>query len=150
MTHYIPEGSHTVNSYITVTSADAAIAWYKDALGAEERSRLSMPDGGVMHAEIAVADSLIMLSDANAEWGTQAPQELATYTLCVYVPDCDAVFHRCVEHGAEELQPLQDQFWGDRTGKVRDPFGVCWMFMTHLEDVSESEMQSRFAAMMNG
>ncbi len=148
MTSSIPEGSHSVNAYISVADADSAINWYQENLGAELRSRLAMPDGGVMHAEIDVEGSLIMLSDASEEWGTTVPGELSDYTLCVYVDNVDAVFQKCIASGAQEEQAVEDQFWGDRSGKFRDPFGVRWMIMTHLEDVSAEEMERRFAQMM--
>ena len=149
MTTHIPEGSNSVNVYMVVDDADAAMKWYAEHLGAKETMRLPGPGGhGVMHAEIDVAGTVVMLSDANPEWGTAPPGELSNFSLCVYVPDCDSVFDGCVAGGATPLQPLEDQFWGDRAGKVRDPFGHVWMIMTHKEDVSPEEMQSRFEAMM--
>lgn len=150
MTHYIPEGAPPVGIYIIVSDADAAMKWYAEHLGATETMRLSGPGGqGVMHAEMTLEESLFMLSDASPEWGTAPPGELSNFSLCVYVPDCDSVFERCVAGGATPLQPLEDQFWGDRAGKFRDPFGHVWMIMTHKEDVSPEEMQSRFDKMMS-
>ena len=111
--------------------------------------RLAGPGGnGVMHAELDFHGTPVMMADANREWGTAPPGEFATFSLSLYVPDCDSVFKQCIAAGAAELQPMTDQFWGDRAGKIRDPFGHVWMIMTHKEDVSPEEIQSRFDAMM--
>ena len=89
-----------------------------------------------------------MMSDANADWGTTVPGELSTFAFTLYVPDCDAVFQRCLAAGATELQPIADQFWGDRSGKLRDPFGHTWNIMTHTENVPPEEIKARFEAWM--
>ena len=149
MTKHIPDGSNSVGVYLTLSDTDAAIRWYIENLGAEEKMRLAGPEGhGIMHAELDFHGTQVMMADANPQWGTAAPGELATVTLSLYVPDCDSVFKQCVDAGAAELQPMTDQFWGDRGGKIRDPFGHVWMIMTHKEDVSREEIQSRFDAMM--
>lgn len=148
MPSHIPEDMHALGTYVSVADASAAIAWYVDTLGAREIARLALPDGSVMHAEVEVEGTRFMITDANAEWGTAAPGELSTYTFCLYVEDCDALYQRCLDAGATALQPVEDQFWGDRTGKISDPFGVRWMIMTHVEEVSNDEMEARFAAMM--
>ena len=101
-----------------------------------------------MHAELDFHGTQVMMADANRRWGTAPPGELATFTLSLYVPDCDSVFSKCLAAGAAELQPMMDQFWGDRGGKIRDPFGHVWMIMTHTEDVSPEQIRSRFEAMM--
>ena len=151
VSEHIPEGVNSVGVYLVVGDANAALQWYGDNLGASEVMRLNGPGGhGVMHAELDIQGTLVMLADANSEWGTAPPGELSNFSLSVYVPDCDAVFDRCIAGGATALQSMQDQFWGDRAGKLRDPFGHVWMIMTHKEDVSPEEMQSRFAAMMAG
>ncbi len=150
MAAHIPDGASSLSTYIVLADCDAAIPWYVENLGAEETMRLAGPGGhGVMHAELDMHGTLLMMSDANPDWGTAPPAELSSFTLTLYVPDCDAVFARCVAAGATELQPVQDQFWGDRAGKIRDPFGHVWMIMTHKEDVSPEEIRSRFDAMMS-
>ena len=150
MTNHIPEGANSLGVYISQSDTDAAIEWYVANLGARETMRLPGPGGhGVMHAEIDLQGTSLMMSDANPEWGTAPPGELSNFTLCLYVPDCDAVFQQCIAAGAVELQPLTDQFWGDRAGTLRDPFGHTWMIMTHQEDVSPDEIKSRFEAWMS-
>ena len=149
MPSHIPEGEQSLNAYISQRDTDAAIRWYTEHLGAREKLRLTMPGGqGVMHAELDLHGSTLMMSDANADWGTAPPGDLSTFTLTLYVEDCDAVFRRCVEGGATELEPVTDQFWGDRAGKLRDPFGHVWMIMTHKEDVSAEQLEERFQAMI--
>lgn len=148
MVHYQPETHHAITSYVHVDDCAAAIDWYCKYLDAEETLRLDMPGGAVMHAEVKIGDSNIMLSEANAEWGTSSPGELATYSLALYVPDCDAAVQRCVDGGATLLSPVEDQFWGDRSGRLRDPFGVHWSVMTHREALSDEEVQTRFQAML--
>ncbi len=151
MTAHIPEGWNSVLVYLSLSDTDAAIRWYVENLGAEEKIRLTGPEGqGVMHAELDFHGTKVMMADANPQWGTAPPGELATFSLSLYVPNCDSVFEQCIEAGAAELQPMTDQFWGDRAGKLRDPFGHVWMIMTHKEDVSPEESQSRFDAMMRG
>ncbi len=150
VTSHIPDGANSVGVYLVQSDTDAAIRWYVENLGAKETMRLTGPDGqGIMHAELDFQGTLVMMSDANPQWGTAPPGELSTFTLTLYVPDCDAVFEQCVAAGATELQPMMDQFWGDRGGTIRDPFGHVWMIMTHKEDVSPDEIRSRFAAMMS-
>lgn len=148
MVHHVPKGHQPVTTYISVADPDAALAWYREVLDAKDKSRLSAPDGSIMHAEIVVEGSAILVNSANSVWGTMAPGELASYTLCVYVPDCDAVYARCMQAGATSISAPKDQFWGDRAGKIRDPFGVRWMIMTHQEDMSMDELDERFAAML--
>ena len=151
MTGYVPDGANTLNVYVVQRDTDAAIRWYTENLGAKETFRLPGPEGrGVMHAEVDFDGTTVMMSDANAEWGTAAPGNLSSFTLTLYVPDCDAVFERCKSAGAAVLQPVADQFWGDRAGKLRDPFGHVWMIMTHKEEVPPEEIQRRFDAMMSG
>ena len=144
----IPAGYHTVNPYITVRGAAKAIEFYKRAFDAREVMRFEMPGGVVAHAEVEVAGSRVMLADEMPEWGNRGPESLggASGGLCVYVPDVDAAFAKAVAAGAKALKPVQDQFYGDRSGTVLDPFGHVWTFATHIEDVSVEEMQRRFAA----
>lgn len=151
MPDHRPAGAPALTPYVFQSDTDAAIRWYTENLGAEETLRLPGPGGqGVMHAEVLFDGSPVMMSDANPEWGTTVPGELSTFTFTLYVPDCDAVFARCIAAGATELEAVTDQFWGDRAGKLRDPFGHTWMIMTHKEAVSEAELQRRFEAMMSG
>jgi uncharacterized glyoxalase superfamily protein PhnB len=129
---------HTVTPVLTIDGADAAIAFYKKAFGATERTRMPGPDGKLMHAEIVIGDSVVMVNDVMMNPATKA-------SLHIYVPDCDALFNQALEAGAETRMPLQDMFWGDRFGTVADPFGNTWSLATHKEDVSPEEMQKRMA-----
>jgi len=137
----IPEGFHSVTPVLNVAGAARAIEFYERAFGATEKFRMPSPDGKIMHAEIAIGDSTIMLSDAM----NQAPSVSSLY---VYVPDADAVFERAVEAGAKVNVPLADMFWGDRWGSVSDPFGNTWGIATHVEDVPPAEMPKRAQAAM--
>ena len=146
----VPDGYHTVTPYMTVRGAAKAIDFYKEAFGAVEVLRMPMPDGSVAHAEIKIGDSVIMMGEENPAWGNKSPQALGgTPTgLMIYVPDCDAVFARALAAGATVSKPLTDQFYGDRSGTVIDPFGHQWTLATHVEDVPPEEMQTRMDAMM--
>lgn len=144
---HVAPGYHTITPYITVRGAAKAIEFYKAAFGATEVMRFEMP-GVVAHAEIEIAGSRVMLADEMPEWGNRGPQTLggASGGLCVFVPDVDATVAKAVAAGATVLKPVMDQFYGDRSGTVTDPFGQVWTFATHIEDVSAEEMQRRFAA----
>jgi PhnB protein len=146
----IPDGYHTVTPYITVRDAAAALEFYKEAFGATEVMRFEMPGGGIAHAEIQIGDSKVMLGEENPQWGNKSPQTLGGSPggLCVYVADCDAVFAKALAAGAAVMKPLADQFYGDRSGTVTDPFGHAWTIATHKEDVSIPEMKRRMAALM--
>jgi len=143
----VPDGHHTVTPVLTLDNAAQAIDWYKKALGAEEVSRASGPDGKIMHAELKIGDSLIMVNDAMM--GGKGPKGYggSPASLWVYVPDCDAVFNRAVAAGARPspgpMGQLQDQFWGDRTGTLTDPFGYQWTIATRKEDLTEQELDQR-------
>ncbi len=147
---HVPAGYHTVVPYFTVRDGAKAIEFYKQAFGAVEVMRFSMPDGRVAHAEIEIAGSRLMLADEMPEWGNRGPQTLggATGGLCLYLPDVDAAFARAVACGATVFKPVQDQFYGDRSGTVTDPFGHVWTLATHIEDVSVEEMHRRCDEMM--
>jgi len=145
-TKAVPEGYHTVTPVLTLDNAAEAIEWYKKALGANERSRAVGPDGKIMHAEVQIGDSRIMVHDAMM--GGKGPKATggSPASLWVYVEDCDALFNRAVAAGAQVLPgmgQLQDQFWGDRSGTVVDPHGYNWTIATHKEDVTPEEMQQR-------
>jgi PhnB protein len=147
---HVPAGYHTVVPYITVRGAAAAIEFYKAAFGATEIMRFAGPDGGVAHAEIEISGSRVMLGDEMPAWGNRGPQSLggASGGLCVYLPDVDAAFAKAVAAGATAFRPVQDQFYGDRSGTVVDPFGHVWTLATHIEDVSVAEMHRRCAEFM--
>ncbi|HZS34984.1 MAG TPA: VOC family protein [Methylomirabilota bacterium] len=147
----IPDGYRTVTPYITVHGAAQAIDFYKRAFGAQEVERMTGPDGkSVMHAEIRIGDSVVMLSDESPQSGTRSPQALggATGSIFLYVPDVDAAFKRAVDAGAKPLMPPADMFWGDRFGKLVDPFGHHWGMATHKEDLSPEEIRKRGTAFM--
>ena len=142
----VPEGYHTVTLQLTLDNAAEAIEWYREALGAEELSRAVGPDGKIMHAEIQIGDSRIMVNDPMM--GAQGPEALggSPASLWIYVDDCDALFNRAVAAGAQVLPgmgKMQDQFWGDRSGSFSDPHGYKWTIATHKEDVTPEEMEQR-------
>ncbi|MCU0702420.1 MAG: VOC family protein [Fimbriiglobus sp.] len=145
---FTPSGYHSITPYLIARDAAAAIAFYQKAFGAEEVVRLSMPDGSIAHAEIKIGDSLVMLGEESPAWGTQSPLALngTPAGLMIYVPDADAAFTQAVAAGATVDRPVEDQFWGDRTGSVYDPFGHKWTLSTHIEDVSPEEMKRRMEA----
>ena len=147
---HVPAGYHTVVPYITVRGAAKAIEFYKTAFGATEIMRFAMPDGTIAHAEIEVGGSRVMLGDEMPAFGNRGPESLggASGGLCVYLPDVDAAVAKAVAAGATVFKPLMDQFYGDRSGTVTDPFGHVWTLATHIEDVSIPEMQRRCAEMM--
>jgi PhnB protein len=147
----IPEGWHSLTAYISVKGAGDAIEFYKNAFGAKEKGRLTMPDGSIGHAELEIGDSKIMLAEENEQWGNRSPQTIGgtPVTLCLYVEDVDAVFAKALQAGAKVTGEMvvKNQFYGDRTGSITDPFGHQWSIMTHIEDVSLEEMQKRMSAM---
>ncbi|MEX2168925.1 MAG: VOC family protein [Pirellulales bacterium] len=149
-TKFIPDGYHTATPYLTVKDAARAIEFYKQAFDATESMRVAAPEGKVGHAEIKIGDSIIMLADEFPEWGNRGPQSLggSPVGLCLYVKDADSVFARAVAAGAQVTKPVEDQFYGDRSGTVTDPFGHVWTIATHTEDVSPEEMQRRAEAFM--
>lgn len=144
----IPAGYHSVTPYLIVDGAVRAIEFYKQAFGAVELMRLPGPDGKLMHAEVKIGDSPVMLADEGN--GQHAPQPGATppVSFMIYVPDVDRVFARALAAGATEQRPVTDQFYGDRMGMLVDPFGHVWGIATHVEDVAPEEIDRRFAQMM--
>jgi PhnB protein len=144
----VPEGYHTVTPYLIVRDAARAIEYYKESFGASELMRHVSPGGKIGHAEIRIGDSPIMLADEFPEIGAQSPQALggSPVSLLLYVEDVDALFHRAVAGGARTIKPLEDQFYGDRSGTLIDPFGHIWTLATHKEDVPPEEMQRRSEA----
>ena len=146
-TNAVPEGHHTVTPQLTLENAAETIAWYVEALGAQELSRAIGPDGKIMHAELMIGDSPIMVNDAMM--GARGPKGLggSPMSLWVYVDDCDTHFNRANAAGAKvadgPMGELQDQFWGDRTGTLIDPEGYRWTIATHKEDLTPEEMDQR-------
>lgn len=143
MSKSTPAGYHTVTPSIIVRDAARAIDFYARAFGAEEVSRIAAPDGSIMHAEIRIGDSIVMLGEENEQWGTLSP--LSTRgnpgSLHIYVDDADAAFARALRAGASIRYPLEDAFWGDRYGKVTDPYGHEWGIATRIRELTPEEMQ---------
>jgi uncharacterized glyoxalase superfamily protein PhnB len=138
-----PEGFHTVTAQLVLDDAAQTIDWYKKAFGAVERMRAPGPDGKIMHAEVQIGDTILMVNDPMM--GGKGPKALggSPASLWVYVEDCDALFNRAVGAGGQVLMPLMDQFWGDRSGTLKDPAGYQWTIATHKEDLAPAEMQQR-------
>ena len=146
-TKAIPDGYHSVTPYLVMRDAAQAIDFYERAFGATELFRFSAPDGKIGHAEIKVGDSVIMLADEMPDMGYRGPQTLggAAVSLMMYVEDVDRQFQRAVNAGAKVKQQVTDQFYGDRSGTLEDPFGHVWTIATHMEDVSQDELVKRAA-----
>jgi len=142
----IPEGNHSVTAALVVRDGKKAIEFYKTAFGAKLLSVMNGPDGqSVMHAELKIGDTKIYLGDENPDMGARSPQALggSPVSLNIYTEDCDAMFKKAIAAGATVKMPLDNMFWGDRYGKLTDPFGHEWGIATHVEDVTESEMEKR-------
>jgi len=139
----VPDGYSTVTPIVTYEDCAGAIEWYKEGLGAQELSRHVGPDGKIMHAEIQVGNARLMMHDAMM--GGKGPKALggSPIGLWVYVEDCDTLFNRAIQAGAETKQPMDDQFWGDRCGTVTDPHGFSWTIATRKEDLTQEEMGQR-------
>jgi PhnB protein len=139
----IPDGYHSLTPFLTVRDADRAIEFYKQAFGAVERGVMKMPDGKVMHAELLIGDSIIMLADEFPGFGSLSPQTTggAGMGLHIYIDGVDAAFDRAVKAGATVEMPVMDMFWGDRYGRLKDPFGHKWSIGTHTADLSIDEMK---------
>jgi PhnB protein len=141
----IPEGYHSVTPYLAVQDGAQAIDFYRRAFGAKEVTRMDGPDGKVSHAEIRIGDSILMLGASPAASEVRAPQSLgaSTVSIFLYLDDVDATFKHALSAGARETQPLADMFWGDRYGRLVDPFGHSWSLAQRIEDVAPAEMQRR-------
>jgi PhnB protein len=141
---YRPPNYRDAAFYLICRDAKKALAFYAKAFGAKETIRLDMPDGTVAHAEFTIGDSPIMLGEENAEWGAKSPLTLggSPVGICLYVADCDKTFEQAVAAGATVERPLVDQFYGDRSGTVVDPFGHKWTIATHKKTMNQAEMQA--------
>ena len=148
----IPEGYHSVTPYLSIKGAAAAIDYYKKVFGATELFRMAGPDGKIGHAEIKIGNSPIMLADEFPEMEFVSPQTLggSPVGLMIYVDDVDTMFKNAISGGGTEVKPLQDQFYGDRSGTLRDPFGHVWTVATHVEDIAPEEMERRAKAAHGG
>jgi PhnB protein len=147
--NYIPQGYHTVIPYLSVKGASAAIDFYKNAFGATEVMRMPTPDGRIGHAELKIGDSHVMLADEFPQMNFLSPKSIggSPVNIMIYVENTDTIFKRAVDGGAKVLKPVQDQFYGDRSGSIEDPFGHMWTISTHIEDVSPEEIDRRAAEM---
>jgi PhnB protein len=150
---YIPKGYNSVTPYLIIKGAAQAIEYYKKVFGATETVRMNGPDGKVGHAELKIGDSHIMLADENPGMGEGHTSATTVggspVSLYVYLPDVDSVVQKAAAEGAKILKPVQDQFYGDRSGFIRDPFGHLWGIATHVEDVSPQQMQERMKKLMS-
>lgn len=146
----IPQGMHTITPHLTCAGAADAIEFYKKAFGAVEMGRMPGPDGKIMHAQLKIGDSPVMLVDEFPEWGGKGPKTLngTPVTIHMYVPDADAVFKRAVEAGATVKMEMAGMFWGDRYGVLIDPFGHSWSIATHIKDMTPEEMAQAMKSTM--
>jgi PhnB protein len=146
----IPDGYHSVTPYLFIKGAAGAIDFYKSVFGAKERVRMPGPNGRIMHAELQIGDSVVMLADEHPEMGVKSPETLggSGTSLHVYVENVDAIAQKAVAAGAKLVRPVKDEFYGDRTGTIIDPFSHMWSIATHIEDVSPEEMKKRMAKAM--
>jgi PhnB protein len=144
----IPDGYSSVTPYLIVNGASKALDYYKMAFGAQELMRFDGPDGKIMHAEIQIGNARIMVADESPEMGHKSPQSIggSATGLMLYVDDADSTFERAITGGAKVMKKVENQFYGDRSGSLTDPFGHIWTIATHVEDVSEEEMQKRMEA----
>ena len=143
--NYIPKGYNTITPYLVIKGAAKAIDYYKRVFGATVVVRMDGPNGQVGHAELQIGDSRIMLADENPQMGYRSAENIGAspVSLYVYLPDCDKVVAKAVAEGAKILKPVEDQFYGDRSGFIQDPFGHFWSVATHKEDLSQKEMEER-------
>lgn len=145
----IPEGYHSLTPYLIIKNASDAIEFYKKAFDAKVMVRVDGPNGNVGHAEIKIGDSMLMLADECTEMGSKNPLALGgtPVSICLYVPNVDQVFDQAITAGAAQLRPVVDQFYGDRSGMLTDPFGHVWCIATHIKDVSAADIENFVATM---
>ena len=148
----IPEGYHSVTPYLCIKGASEAIEFYKSAFDATELLRIPSPDGSIGHAEIQIGDSRIMIPDESPKMDFRSPATIGwtPVHVYIYVEDADRIFAQANAAGATAMMPLEDQFWGDRTGTLVDPFGHRWYVSTHKEDLTEEEIGARAAKLFGG
>ena len=148
----VPAGMHSITPHIVVRDAAAAGEWYIRALGAEERNRVPLPGGKVLYLEVGFGDSSIMVADEFPDFGILSPLSIgdSAVVLHLFTADADALWHRALENGAEVVHPLDDQFWGDRQGQLRDPYGHKWNIAQHVRDVPAEEIAAAAAALFGG
>ena len=150
--NYIPKGYNSISPYLVVKGAAKAIEYYKKVFGAKEVVRMDQPNGKVGHAELQIGDSRIMLAEENPSMGqghvSASGIGASPVSLYLYIPDVDRVIERAVDEGAKVLKPVQDQFYGDRTGFIQDPFGHLWGVATHIEDVAPKDLAERAKKVM--
>ena len=146
---YIPEGYQAIMPSLAFKGTDAAITWYKNVFGAKEKMRMDGPDKKVMHAELAIGDSIIFLAEEDPQYKNKSAKSVNgnSIKLYVYLEDVDGTIKRAVQNGATLTMPAEDMFYGDRVGSIDDPFGYSWTLSTHIKDVSEKEMKSKMAEM---
>ncbi len=144
----IPQGYHTVTPSLFVAGAAKAIDFYKKAFGAEERMRFPAPDGSIMHAELTIGDSIVMLADEMPDQGGRGPKSIGgtPVSFFIYRENVDSAWKQAVAAGAKEIMPLADQFWGDRTGCLEDPFGHQWWLAQHIQDLTPEQLQKNAEA----
>jgi PhnB protein len=147
---YLPEDVHPLTPMLAIRHADQAIEWYKKAFSATEIYRLTEPDGKIAHAELKMSNAIFMIAEENPDYN-KSPDTLGgtSIILNVYVPDVDALTNQAIQQGATVIFPVQDQFYGDRAGRIKDPFGHMWIISTHLHSVKPSDMQAQLNSMAN-
>ena len=145
----IPAGYHTVTPYLIIKNAAAAIEFYKKAFNAIEMARMPAPNGMIGHAELKIGDSMIMLADEFPEMDAKGPETFggSPMSIMLYVEEADKIFQQAIDAGAKILRPLENKFYGDRSGQITDPFGYVWSIATHVEDVTPAEMERRMKEM---
>ena len=145
-TNYIPRGYAVLTPMLAIRNAGRAIEWYKNNLGAKEESRFTDSDGVIVHAEMKFGDCILMLAEENPEYN-KSPDQLkgTSVILNLYVPDADAVVNKAVKDGATTIFPLKDQFYGDRAGRIQDPFGHMWIISKHIKDVTADDMHKHMS-----
>lgn len=146
----IPDGYHSVTAYLTCNNCAEALAFYQQAFGATELLCMPTPDGKIGHAELMIGNSPVMFADEIEEAGNQSPDSLggSPVSMMIYTEDCDAMFAQAIAAGATAVKPLQDQFYGDRSGTVKDPYGHVWTISTHIEDLTPEQVAERMQEMM--
>jgi PhnB protein len=151
-TSHIYPGAHTITPYLAIKGCNEAIEFYKKAFGAVEKGRITMPNGSIVHAEIEIEGSILMMAEENKDWGSTSPTTLGgtAVTIGLYSKDVDATFKQAVDAGATVKMPVTDMFYGDRTCSIVDPFGHNWMISTHKKDMTFAEMQKGSDEMFGG